>query len=105
MKVPVRFPGGKVRFVISSDKLVVKNGQIMVLPSLLSLNDEDVILSDVVAVDFQSLSENQVKDFTEVEWAVLVEVSGVHDEPDGKEKGRGKRKACEEKDKRKKRKI
>ena len=52
-----------------------------------------------------SLSENQVKYLTEEEWAVLVDVSGVHDEPDGKEKGRGKRKACEEKDKRKKRKI
>lgn len=106
VKIPVRFPGGTVGFEISSDKLVVENGQIMVLPSsLYHENDEDVILSDVVAGDFQSLSENQVKDLTEEEWAILVDVSGVHDEADGKEKGRGKRKACEEKDKRKKRKI
>ena len=56
MKVPVWFPGGTVGFEISSDKLVVENGLIMVLPSLLyHVNDEDVILSDVVAADFQSL--------------------------------------------------
>ena len=56
MKIPVRFPGGTVGFEISSDKLVVENGQIMVLPSsLYHENDEDVILSDVVAGDFQSL--------------------------------------------------
>ena len=33
VRVPVRFPGGTVGFDINSDKLVVKDGQIVALPS------------------------------------------------------------------------
>ena len=101
VRVPVRFPGGTVGFDINSDKLVVKDGQIVALPSsLYHVNDEDVILSDVVAADFQCLSENQVIDLTEEEWAVLIDVTDVqNDEP------RGKSKTSTEMKKKKKRKI
>ena len=81
VRVPVRFPGGTVGFDINSDKLVVKDGQIVALPSsLYHVNDEDVILSDVAAADFQCLSENQVNDLTEEEWAVLIDVTDVQND-------------------------
>ena len=88
VRVPVRLQGGTVGFDINSDKLVVKDVQIVALPSsLYHVNDEDVILSDVAAADFQCLSENQVNDLTEEEWAVLIDVTDVQND-----KLRGKKK-------------
>ena len=80
VKISVKFPDVTVGFHISSDKLLVENGQIMVLPpQVYDVKDGEVILSDVVAAEFHHLSDNQGSDLTEEEWAVLIDTTGLPD--------------------------
>ena len=95
VKVSVRFPEGTIPFEIGSDKLEVANGQIMVLPpQLFEVVDGEVVLSDAVSVDFQSLSEKQGVDvLSEEDWAVLVDTSCLPEDETTENIGAGKRKA------------
>ena len=81
VRVLVRFPDGTVNFSISSDKLVVDQGQIMVLPmQLYEVKDGEVTLADAVKADFELLSTQQANDLSEEEWAVLTDLTGVPEE-------------------------
>ena len=92
VEISVNFPDVTVGFHISSNKLLVENGQIMVLPpQVYDVEDGEVILSDVVAAEFHYLSDNQGADLTEEEWAVLIDTTGLPDaEKVEKRKGSGK---------------
>lgn len=68
VKIAVRFPDGTIIFDISSDKLVVNIGQIMVLlMQLYQVIDEEMKLADAVSADFDLLSSNQTTDLSEEE--------------------------------------
>ena len=81
IKISVKFPDGTIGFDISSDKLLVQNKQIMVLPShLYDVKDGEVVLSDVVSAEFQHLADKQGSDLTDEEWAVLIDTTALPDE-------------------------
>ena len=73
VKISVRFPEGTISFMVSIDKLVTENGQIMAIPmQLYDVVDGEVQLCDAVSIDFEVLLHNQGQILSDEEWAVLV---------------------------------